>query len=57
MKFKYLFVAFVSFIAANTVLAQTYQIEPGHTYPSFEAAHLGISFRRGKFLKASGKVG
>ena len=56
MKFKYLFVAFVSFIATNTVLAQTYQIEPRHTYPSFEADHLGISFWRGKFLKTAGKV-
>ena len=56
MNLKYLLVAFVSFLAANTVLAQTYQIEPGHTYPSFEADHLGISFWRGKFLKTSGKV-
>jgi polyisoprenoid-binding protein YceI len=56
MNLKYLLVAFVSFIAANTALAQTYQIEPGHTYPSFEADHLGISFWRGKFLKTAGKV-
>ena len=56
MNLKYLLVAFVSFIVANTALAQTYQIEPGHTYPSFEADHLGISFWRGKFLKTSGKV-
>lgn len=56
MKLKYLLIAFVYFIAANTVFAQTYQIEPSHTYPSFEADHLGISFWRGKFLKTSGKV-
>ena len=56
MNLKNLLVAFVSFIAANTALAQTYQIEPGHTYPSFEADHLGISFWRGKFLKTAGKV-
>ena len=56
MNLKYLLVAFVSFIAANTAQAQTYQIEPGHTYPSFEADHLGISFWRGKFLKTAGKV-
>ena len=33
-----------------------YTIEPGHTYPSFKAAHMGISFWRGKFNKSSGKV-
>jgi len=36
--------------------AQTYNVEPGHTYPSFEAGHLGISFWRGKFNKTSGSV-
>jgi len=36
--------------------AQTYNIEPGHTYPSFEADHMGISFWRGKFNKTSGTV-
>lgn len=34
-----------------------YDIEPGHTYPSFEADHLGgVSVWRGKFNKTSGKV-
>ena len=33
-----------------------YTIEPGHTYPSFKAAHMGISFWRGKFNTTSGKV-
>ena len=33
-----------------------YEIDPGHTYPSFEADHLGISVWRGKFNKSSGKV-
>lgn len=36
--------------------AQTYNVEPNHTYPSFEAGHLGISFWRGKFNKTSGSV-
>ncbi|MGQ0528974.1 MAG: YceI family protein [Panacagrimonas sp.] len=34
----------------------TYTIEPGHTYPSFKAQHMGISFWRGKFNKTSGTV-
>lgn len=35
---------------------ETYAIEPGHTYPSFEADHMGISILRGKFKKTSGTV-
>lgn len=35
----------------------TYQIDPTHTYPSFEADHMGgVSVWRGKFNKSSGKV-
>ena len=33
-----------------------YDIDPMHTYPSFEADHMGISTWRGKFDKTSGKV-
>jgi polyisoprenoid-binding protein YceI len=40
-------------IAAPT----TYDVDPGHTYPSFEADHLGgLSVWRGKFDKTSGTV-
>ena len=42
--------------SATSAFAQTYNIDPGHTYPSFEADHLGISVWRGKFNKTSGKV-
>ena len=34
----------------------TYTIDPSHTYPSFEADHMGLSVWRGKFDKSSGKV-
>lgn len=35
----------------------TYNLDPSHTYPSFEADHLGgLSIWRGKFNKSSGKV-
>jgi polyisoprenoid-binding protein YceI len=35
----------------------TYQLDPTHTYPSFEADHFGgISIWRGKFNKSSGTV-
>jgi polyisoprenoid-binding protein YceI len=38
------------------VLADTYKIDPDHTYPSLEVPHMGISIFRGKFTKSSGKV-
>jgi polyisoprenoid-binding protein YceI len=34
----------------------TYNIDPDHTYPSFEADHMGLSIWRGKFNKTAGKV-
>jgi polyisoprenoid-binding protein YceI len=42
--------------AASCFAADNYTIEPGHTYPSFEADHMGISVWRGKFNKTSGNV-
>lgn len=52
---------FVVFAAATATLAAaapvTYNIEPNHTYPSFEADHMGgLSILRGKFTKTSGTV-
>ena len=34
----------------------SYDIDPMHTYPSFEADHMGISFWRGKFNKTAGTL-
>lgn len=34
----------------------TYVIDPTHTYPSFEADHMGMSFWRGKLNKNSGTI-
>jgi len=33
-----------------------YEIEPNHTYPSFEFSHMGISVWRGKFNRTSGRI-
>lgn len=42
---------------AATAATVTYEIDPEHTYPSFEADHLGgLSVWRGKFNKSSGTV-
>lgn len=42
--------------SATSAFAQTYTIDPSHTYPSFEADHMGISVWRGKFEKTTGTV-
>lgn len=34
----------------------SYQMDPNHTYPSFEADHMGISVWRGKFNKSNGTL-
>jgi polyisoprenoid-binding protein YceI len=43
-------------VGTSSAFAQTYNIEPSHTYPSFEADHMGISVLRGKFTKTSGTI-
>lgn len=35
---------------------ETYNIDAGHTFPSFEVSHLGFSIHRGRFNKTEGKV-
>lgn len=42
--------------SASSAAPVNYTIEPSHTYPSFEAPHMGISIWRGKFNKTSGSV-
>jgi len=46
-------------LVAGTAFAVpvTYQVDPAHTYPSFEADHFGgLSVWRGKFDKTSGTI-
>jgi polyisoprenoid-binding protein YceI len=52
-------VLFTSLLVAGAALATpvTYQVDPGHTYPSFEADHFnGMSIWRGKMTKTSGTI-
>jgi polyisoprenoid-binding protein YceI len=49
-------VALALVAAAPAAFAQTYNIDPTHTFPSFETDHMGISVWRGKFTKTSGTV-
>ena len=59
MKIKHLITAMAAlstFGAGASFAADTYKIDPNHTYPSFEADHMGISVWRGKFNKTEGTV-
>ncbi len=52
-------IASLSILVAGGALAApvTYNVDPGHTYPSFEADHMGgLSILRGKFNTSSGKI-
>lgn len=43
-------------LAAPAFAADTYTIDPRHTYPVFEINHLGFSTQRGRFNETSGKI-
>jgi polyisoprenoid-binding protein YceI len=36
--------------------AETFTLDPGHTFPSFEIRHQGVSVMRGKFNRSQGRV-
>jgi polyisoprenoid-binding protein YceI len=55
MKFKFMIAALIA-ASAGSAMADTYNIDPNHTFPSFEADHMGLSVWRGKFDKTSGTV-
>lgn len=42
--------------SATSAIAATYTVDPTHTFPSFEADHMGLSVWRGKFDKTSGTI-
>ena len=53
----FLAAAFAGATLAAQATAVTYVVDPMHTYPSFEADHMGgVSVWRGKFDKSSGTV-
>ena len=56
MQFKLLTAAALLAVSASGAFAATYNIDPSHTYPSFEADHKGLSVWRGKFDKTSGTI-
>lgn len=57
MKMKHLIAVLLAASAASAFAApETFNIDPSHTFPSFEADHAGMSVFRGKFTKTSGTV-
>jgi polyisoprenoid-binding protein YceI len=57
MKLKHLALLAAVFASSAAFAADTYKIEPNHTYPSFEADHFGgLSIWRGKFEKTDGTI-
>ena len=55
---KHLLLPFITTLAASSAGAApaTYAIDPTHTFPSFEADHMGMSKWRGKVNKSAGQV-
>ena len=56
MRIKHLLIALAAASAVPAFASDSYTIDPSHTFPSFEADHMGISVWRGKFNKTSGTV-
>ncbi|HEU4850703.1 MAG TPA: YceI family protein [Telluria sp.] len=56
MKKKILAAALSAVLSTGAVAADVYMIDPGHTYPSIEVDHKGISVLRGKFNKTEGTI-
>jgi polyisoprenoid-binding protein YceI len=53
---KNVLLAMMAFTGAASAAPVTYEIDSNHTYPSFEADHMGMSIWRGKINKTTGTV-
>ena len=51
-----LLIALAAASVSATAAPVSYTIDPTHTYPNFEADHMGISYWRGKMNHSSGQV-
>jgi polyisoprenoid-binding protein YceI len=51
-----LFVGLAACAALPSAAADTYTLDPIHTFPSFEVSHSGYSLMRGRFNKTQGKA-
>jgi polyisoprenoid-binding protein YceI len=53
---KILMIALAAASASGIAAPVSYTIDPAHTFPSFEADHMGMSYWRGKMNKNSGVI-
>lgn len=53
---RYLALLLPALLAFPAQAADTYTIDPTHTWPVFEVNHMGFSTQRGRFNKTSGKI-
>ena len=53
---KSLFIALAIALPFSALAADSYTIDPTHTYPHFSISHLGFSTMQGRFDSSSGKV-
>ncbi|HWO99556.1 MAG TPA: YceI family protein [Methylococcus sp.] len=44
------------FVSMEKAVADSYTVDPRHTFPSFEVSHLGFSTQRGRFNHTEGKI-
>ncbi|MFA5983606.1 MAG: YceI family protein [Methylococcaceae bacterium] len=56
MNKMWLALAMLSVVSISVLAADTYSIDPRHTFPSFEINHLGFSNQRGRFNETSGTI-
>jgi polyisoprenoid-binding protein YceI len=43
-------------VSMEKAVADSYTVDPRHTFPSFEVSHLGFSTQRGRFNHTEGKI-
>jgi polyisoprenoid-binding protein YceI len=48
--------ALIATVAVPAIAADSYTIDPQHSFPSFEVNHLGFATIRGSFYSMSGKI-
>jgi polyisoprenoid-binding protein YceI len=53
---KFVLLTTLAMLPASAALAESYTVDPAHTYVSFAINHLGFSTMRGKFDKQSGSL-
>jgi len=53
---KTLILALAGTLSVSAFAADSYTIDPRHTFPSFEISHLGFSIQRGRFNNSAGKI-